>query len=970
MTSIAIGLFARALIKSGGEAILSAGAPFIASFKKELIGGVSGEAPAAIRNTIERLNIKKSTRDRLLSSGSIFDLAGLAWSELLSELPDDIVSINTSMTTARELARRLDPYWFVEAITSPRASEVAFDIGAKSPAELFEEGLNNKAVALICNEVRDELQLEEDVDPRPLVEAIIRKMPNRIHELWISIPGIEARVTRLNSEAILKHVDGSIDKAQLNRELWTISQQLIATLDEDVFGRQSAQRNEPPLLMHRSTYVEPEATMRRARVKDSSGLARGPVKDVIRRALASESKAHLVMLHAPFGYGKSLTFKSLAADLAGEWQKAPAEAPFPILLKCPEILSGHVSTLKAAVQNSLSKQTTLAPSAIEKLWTTQKLVLLLDSFDEVHMAEKEARGWIDEMRQISNGERVRVVVASRPHAFSEKWLSTNDWEIELQRFDEARGQQWLDAVAGLFGPKSLTFKEVSATLDPELAGTPILLVMAAYGWDETAALRKISKASLYRRFIEKISTGKWSDVQEAHQVVLHGMDVLAELAGPNAFRKALRILAWEYLRMEQRYSDEKEVAGLSRRHVSDTLQSGFNGIGEEQIDTITHSLCLSLFLHKSAGTESVVFTHRSFREYLCAEHVVDTLRSRRSGLRYLSPAWQLMTEAELGEADLAFAGELLQELDGAERAQVVGALDDWYRDGRRIFHKGKNELQIEKGELDSEFGLAPPGTDRFSVFHANVERLSLVGRNISLREMSERLRIPFSHLGTRDVRTLSDGECRILTVIMHKAEGIDSSYGYRVEDGAGVLVHPIQELDFYRECLEKAPAIMVPVVDVGRTYFICQSPGLRIHHFVRGGLAVGARYFLDYGRTLEQAEIAGLQVSPYGLSRAVWTSGGFKIGFIFSEDVRFKMWWAFRGLTMAIESLSDISDSHGLAPSSDEMRKVHEIAGTLLSWNELPWRQLFTAYESLTEMIEHIGRRALELEGVDNDIPF
>lgn len=961
--SIAIGLFARSLIKSGGDVLLGASQSLVDLFKKELVVGVAAEAPATIKGVIERLNLKKTSRDKLLNSGSIIDLAGLAWAEILTEQSDEDVSRFTSESNAQSLARRLDPHWFVNAVTSPRADEVAFAIGSKAPSDQIEASVLDKTVAVVGAEIRDELQLADDIDPRPLVEKVVARMPERIYELWLTVPGIEARVTRLNTEAILKHVSGSADRDDIQRALHVLAQQLIDVLNEDVFGRQVAQPNEPPILRHGSTYVEPEATLGRARAKGPVVSERGPVKGVIRKVWSSEPKTQLVMIHAPFGYGKSLTIKSLAAELAVEWKKNPGGAPFPVLLRCPEVLSGHVSTLKAAVQNSIEKQTGLATSAVERIWNTHKLVLLLDSFDEVHMGEKEAQGWIGEMQRISNGDRVRVVVASRPHAFRDKWLGPNDWEVALQPFDESRGQQWLDAVAGLFGPKNLTFKEVSSTLDAALAGTPILLVMAAYGWNENAASVPNSKASIYRRFIEKISTGKWSDIQEAHQVVLRGVDVLTTVAGPHAFRKALRLLAWEYLRAEQRLPNERDHLGLSRRHVGDTLQANFKSVGEEQINEITHSLCLSLFLHKAAGAESVVFTHRSFREYLCAEHVVDTLRSRRVGTHYLSPAWQLMAEAELGEADLAFAGELLQEVDADERAHIVRQFDEWCTENRAIFFKTKDGLQIEKTGQDVEIGLAPQEANRSRVFHVNVERLSIVGRSISLTAMAAGLHVPVAMIGARELPPLPDGMYRVVNTIMHRAGGVDGwSFGYHVGTGNGALICPIGDVDLYRENLRKAPDVMVPIAHVAKTYFACSAPGLHVIHFWHGIRTAELLLFSEFGRLLRRAEAAGLRISLAGLNRPGRTPDGFLLWMSSGDDVNLKQWWSHKATFMLTNFMFERPHHFGLHLSSQQVRSVHVKMGIVMLWDENDWDELFKAYDDAVGILEDSMRRTTPAE--------
>jgi hypothetical protein len=944
---IVIGLFARSVIKSGGDVLLNGGQSLLSLFKKELIAATAEEMPHSIKGIVNRLNLKRSSKEKLLSSGNIIDLAGLAWADLLNEQPDELVSKHTQEPNAQVLTRRLDPFWFIDAITSPRASEITFEVGSKSPAEKFDQELLEKLSSIVCTEIRDELQLDDDVDPLPLVQRVVSRLPQRVYDLWLTVPGIELRITRLNTEATLKYVSGSADKEDIFRALRALAQKLIDSLDTDVFGRTSAQPNEPPLLPHRVTYVEPEATLKRARTSSKIPLEKGPAKLLVRKTWILDPQTQLAVMHAPFGYGKSLTFRDFAAELAGEWQKDPDNAPFPILLRCPETLAGHVSTLKAAVQNSLEKQTGLAPTAIERIWSTLKLILLLDSFDEVHMSEKEAKAWFEEMQQISNGDRVRVVVASRPHAFSSRWLGPHDWEVELQPFDEIRGQRWLDSVAGRLGPENLTFREVESTLDATLAGTPILLVMAAYGWNENAKSTPNSKAAIYRRFIERISAGKWSDVQEAHQVVQFGLDTLAEVGGLNAFRKALRLLAWDYLRAEQRAPSVRDSMGLSRRHVSDLLQANFSGIGEDQVDAITRSLCLSLFMHKSVGTESVVFTHRSFREFLCAEHIVDNLRHKRVGAHYLSNAWRILAEAALGDAELTFAGELLQELDSHERSQIIKQLDEWYRERRSIFFKEKEGLQIEKADPNIEVGLVNPNLDRGRVFRANTEELGLVGRKVSPPERTIGLHSSVAYAERFDADLLDDDTCRVSHIVVNRfSQGVIWAYGYHVATGNVVSISPIFDLESYREHLKQAPELMLPIIHVSKKYFACSVPGMHSYHFLHG---MGRRRLLalaEFGKVLKRADEKGFAVPSMGLSRPARTPAGFMLSFASGEKTNPKWWWSNRAQTYLIEQISDISDHVHILGSRELISEVHKQTGVLMNWAAHSWDEIIASFEA------------------------
>ncbi|NRD62949.1 NACHT domain-containing protein [Corallococcus exiguus] len=952
LTGIAIGLFARAIIKSGGEAILNNTQPLLDLFNKEIIAGASAEAPGFLKGLVEKLVLKRSTKERLLASGHIIDLAGLAWSEILTEQPDSLVEECTGVPTARELARQLDPYWFRNAITSPRATEVTFSLGASTPYDKINNTIIEKTIEIISTEITDELQLT-DRNPAKLVTSIANSLPSRIQELWLDIPGMELRAARLNTESILSYVSGAVNRSDIHGAFKTSAEQLISSLHGDVFGRKTAQPNEPPILTHEKTYVEPEATSKKARTPHTAPADRGPVKTLIKNAWQSDASSPIVVLHAPFGYGKSLTVRSLAAELAKEWLAKPQTNPFPILLKCPEVLSGHISTLKAAVQSSLEKQLSLSQSALETIWSTQRLVLLLDSFDEVHMTEKEAKGWFGEMQQLSNSDRIRILLASRPHAFSSKWLSPTDWEIEIQPFDELRGQQWLNNVSGLLGPTGLTFKTVSATLDPELAGTPILLVMAAYGWNDTTTETPNSKAAIYRRFIEKISTGKWSDVQEAHRVVQSGMETLTDAAGPLAFRRALRLLAWQYLVFEQQFRQSQTPPGLSRRQVGDILQANFSGIGDEQIDAITRSLCLSLFLHKAAGTESVVFTHRSFREFLCAEHLVNILINDESAQQHISPAWRTLTEAELDDAEVAFFGELLSEHAPPVKTQALNKLDKWFKDDRHIFIKGKGKLQIEKTESDLEFGLAPPNQDRSETLRNNTEKLSLAGRNIDVPKLFRQLD-EFDNSDRNYRRPCDDNENRTIFTLAARHPDQTWEFGYHVSSGSLCCISPISDLELYQQALERAPSLLLPITHISKSYFTCSSPGLLIRPFYYFDKKRAFDAFHQLGVLLREAEKKDIHVPRFSLHHLVQVGDHVMLGFCSDTfSIPTKPAWA----KMALASLASAFSAEGIRARSPtepgyirSLTEMIPLMNILYQRDSRNWDEMLAAYQQASNI--------------------
>jgi len=833
VSSIMIGLFARALTKAGGDYLLKDGAEFKALLGQELISGATGALSGQINSIIERLNLKKSSHTRLLKSGTVLDLAGIAWADAIASQADDITYPATGLD-ALKLARRLDPDWFVRKLISQEGRDLSFQLGSEPIKDgLCAPSLLKQLSEFICRELCDELQREEDDLTRSMTQLLIDQLPEKIANLYISLPGVEARITRLSAQSTLRIVSGEAAALDVNAALTKLAQQTMSAKDEDVFGRSSAQAQELPLLPLKLTYIEPLGVLRSSRDNgQEKEQEKTPVKKLIIDTTKNNIDTRLLILHAPFGYGKSLTVRSLASDLAGAWLSNPKDNPFPILLKCPDVLTGHVTTIKSAVQQSIENLTHLPSSTVEKIWSTQKLFILLDSFDEVHMKETESKSWIGEMQRLASNSRVRVLVASRPHAFDSRWLDKSDREIEILPFTEEQAQQWLDSTAMRVGPKGLTYKEVAAQLDPDLARTPILLLMAAYGWSEIKSKKPGSRADLYNGFIDKISHGKWLEVQVEHKVIRDGVETLNEIAGPEAYRKALGILAWEYLRIEQ-HGLAEESKGLPRRRIEDILSKRFKGLGDEQISSVTKSLCLSLFFRKSIGAQTVVFTHRSFREFLAARYAVELLRESISSISQSGEhreAWLEFTTAELGAAEIAFCAELFRELDQLTRQKIANQLDSWFSDNRGIFLLDEGGFQLESIHSNIQLGRTKPQFNRIRSLNSNTEFLGLAVRNVPTRTILTLKRSKAHFRGYDTTDTVPDDLFRsVLPFAWSSADG--KRVGYSKESGEYVAIISANDEQEYEECRRRVPTRVPPIQHIGSDYL---AVGIRGMHFTWG----------------------------------------------------------------------------------------------------------------------------------------
>ena len=691
----AAGLFLVAFARASGVALQNVLADLGAEgFQRKLGEKVLDQGaerlPGAIHAILDKAGAKRPELRRLLRTLTPLDLAGIAWAGALAGASDDEIT-GAFGVPSEEVKEALGREWFIRLFEDPDGRRLAAMVeGAKTGANVPTEYLD--ALARLVAEVAGHdlgLPLGEPC-VLDFVRGIVERLPACMAEMYLDLPRVAAKEGFVNTGRILDRLSGGPEQRRAAEGLERWANRLVGERTRDVFGRRETFDDLPPLRLG-EIYVEPSAVASRPATPkgDSEELAKGPVKEVVRAALCGDDM-RLVVLQAPFGYGKSLTCRSLAADFAEQWLDAPESAPFPLRLDCPDVLSGHVSSLETAVLRAIEKEAEVGARVAEWILENSRLLILLDSFDEVVLNETEARKWFHEM-QGRVGARVRVLLASRPHAFQDKWLADKDVAIEIEPFDDERGARWMERVGRRVGPEGLGFDAVRGRLG-ELAGVPILLLMAAYGWkpDESVGTR----AALYCSFIDKIAAGKWSDVQGVrHRPIEEGIEAAG---GEEAFREALGLVAWESMLQARQRVEQEDGGTIARRRIEQVLVQRFPDIGEAHVDQVTRSLCLTLFLRKDAGTGLVAFSHRSFREYLAAEHFVRSLGRHLAGTSVRPIALEL-SEALLGSEELRFAADLVREQPAARCEEILAFLDTCAADTREIVSAEDLEYEGERG---------------------------------------------------------------------------------------------------------------------------------------------------------------------------------------------------------------------------------------------------------------------------------
>jgi hypothetical protein len=758
-------------------------------------------------------NLKKGTQNSLSRDLTLVDIAGVAWSDILSGLSDERAERATGKK-AMVLFRSLDAKWFTAWMTDSERSLISV-----SPTGPVAITLSPELAASIA----DELDVEVDEHLITFAGDLLGQVPARAEKIYSSIPEVQIEQTKQMMSEALREVRGDNRRTQTLQKLTRLAEVLVAKRVADVFGRTKFPEGEPPETSLSQSYVEPKAKRTHHR-----SVATQPIQEVLRQFLEAPAQSFAI-LHAPFGFGKSLSVRAFAASVASDWLHSGSEW-FPVVVHCPDVLSGHVGTLSAALSVVLEASSDgLEFAALAK---ETKVLVVLDGFDEVHQDEAAAKGWFGEIRKFcGDGSNRKVICASRPTAFRNQWLDCErDVEVEVLPFERAQIAEWIEKNAAHLGAPSLSVEKAITILGEELASTPILLFMAAYGWQEilpsagavSPGETGLSRTELYSRFLDRVSTGKWSGVSVTHRQIAYTVETLSLIAGPTAFQSALAMVAWEHTKNDQQ--DESENAALPVRVIEELLEQRFQGIGAAQVKEVTRSICLSMFLKKTEG-ESVFFSHRSFREFLTARYLASELEEysknkNRSRLVFV------LSELRLKEAELDFLVGLLVGSDPRSASALAIDLDGIATESGLLIYP----LKLSFNESDS----GGRTTARLQHVH---ERSRMVSWNATVCALAVRgiegSRIPLDALLTQGaMRSVGPGRLsryRFVTARTLRSRVRRAVEGVAIDTLTGELaaIQPASELKFYLSLCDAAPSLFPGVTYSDSDYFASNLPALQ-----------------------------------------------------------------------------------------------------------------------------------------------
>lgn len=475
------------------------------------------------------------------------------------------------------------------------------------------------------------------------------------------------------------------EKREVMRHI--LAEDLAAWGKRHVFGnvRRQAPGDPMPFLSLDDSYVEPRG---RYAERDE------PILGLLSRLLETHP---LVVVRADFGHGKSLTARRLARDVARAWleSRQPAgESRYPVFIKCSRDLRDarydHDAVVRSALwhgaEEAVADRPAMKNEAFAPLESDRAALFILDGLDEVALTRNHLEDLFKDLRA-ALGPGQRAVVLTRPGVLrDERWLPKATPVVDLRDFDDTQISAWIERWNQLSGKPPVDMTRLGRLGLSTLACTPILLLMIAVTWHEhLASGSQVSKASLYEHFFQHIARGKYEVRDgETHDAVigastrltreLQRRDILREENPVEAMLWLMSRVAWE----AHTLAYERPARTLHARHVASLLDRELGIDDAAKLEYIEMGLLLVMQIDPTGASSSILFGHKSFREFLVARYWKHQLlclsAPGTSRDRYDHAEARLMQSRLLQDEDEAFflLMEMLQNLDAGTRRDIKG----------------------------------------------------------------------------------------------------------------------------------------------------------------------------------------------------------------------------------------------------------------------------------------------------------
>jgi hypothetical protein len=403
----------------------------------------------------------------------------------------------------------------------------------------------------------------------------------------------------------------------------------------------------------RKVFVAPQATYQVIGVSDKPyGIANVPGQ---LGALLSERipAGDLRILCGGPGSGKSTVCRMLASQLAND------PAMHPIFLRLRHMKEG--ADLVSFVEASLRNEGLI--DRISDLRDVPNLVLVLDGFDELVMASRaRLRNFFNVLtEELASGPLrfARAIVSGRDTLFPHgDGLPAGAHVLTLAPFDKPRVEEWGRKWRALhrrgpgsgFTPEKLlpATKTYQPTPLQHLASWPLTLHLLArvhtsgilnLGLEKD---QEIEKAFLYRSIM--------ADTVRRQTTQASGTGRFDQ----QQMQRFLRHLAWQMYSRETDSLEFHEVMPLVRELYPDATESDASEITEVAIVNAPE-----LTKGEETGCE---FVHKSFAEYLAAEHIAETVERTAFKVEEFGspePTWRMSTGDATAELASVFASRLV-----------------------------------------------------------------------------------------------------------------------------------------------------------------------------------------------------------------------------------------------------------------------------------------------------------------------
>ena len=324
-----------------------------------------------------------------------------------------------------------------------------------------------------------------------------------------------------------------------------------------------------------------------------------------------ESKEKFNIFLGDFGHGKSLLLKYLAGKLSKDNTKyIPLYIPLRLFFSSPNVKFDNI------IHDTLEYRYKVKYT--DELWKENKWLLLCDGFDELsfpyqNSIEKVFRifSQIELKSQLNN---VKVLLSSRPLIFVEEQLSKKILRsynnIKLCEFNENQIEQWINKYNKV-NKNQLSFNMIKEHNLLDAATTPVLLYLIALVSNKIneATNKKLTRANIYQFFFDQTVDNGGLDEKD--------INIPKHMIGKE-YRKILGEIAWKMFSHSQSINGVMLHIDILYKELMENKL--FRSVVSEKHVFLAHAL------RETEKRGYIEFIHKSLREFLVAEKIVNTFK--------------------------------------------------------------------------------------------------------------------------------------------------------------------------------------------------------------------------------------------------------------------------------------------------------------------------------------------------------